>query len=186
VPIWGRKFEPPAIASWESGTTIEALLELHLATGDRRYLEAIAPAAAWLERVRLPDGQWARFYELRTDRPLYMTRDYRLTYADDDTPTHYGFKGTFGLPAVLDAYQAIAARGREAWLARASAPVDRAAVVAELAGPVESLVDALTPEGYWIDHEMIRSEAFIDHLDVLARYIAAVRERPLTRLSSLP
>jgi len=122
VPIWGRKFEPPALAAWESGSTIEALLELHLALGDPHYLEAARPALAWLERVRLADGQWARFYELETDRPLYTTRDYRLTYADDDLPTHYGFKGTFDLPRALDRYRRIADQGREVYLAAAATP----------------------------------------------------------------
>ena len=81
-PMWGRKFEPPAIASWETRRAIDALLDLSLHTGKDRYLEAAGRAAAWLEASQLQDGQWARYYELQTNRPLYMTREYHLTYDD--------------------------------------------------------------------------------------------------------
>ena len=40
----------------------------------------------------LPNGQFARFYELKTNKPLYFTKDYKLTYDDGDVPTHYSFK----------------------------------------------------------------------------------------------
>jgi hypothetical protein len=43
-----------------------------------------------MERCRA-DGRVARFYELKTNRPLYFTRDYQLTYNDRDVPTHYAF-----------------------------------------------------------------------------------------------
>ena len=48
-PMWGRKFEPPAIASWETRRAIDALLDLYLHTGDERYREAAGRAVAWLE-----------------------------------------------------------------------------------------------------------------------------------------
>ena len=113
-PIWGRKFEPPAIASWETRRAVDALVDLYLYTGSERYLEAVGPAAAWLEASRLPDGQWARFYELQTNRPLYMTSDYRLTYDDGDTPRHYGFKGRFDVPRTLERYRQLASGAGQA------------------------------------------------------------------------
>jgi hypothetical protein len=36
--------------------------------------EAIPAALDWLQRWALPDGRLARYYELRTNRPLYMKR----------------------------------------------------------------------------------------------------------------
>ena len=110
-----------------------------------------------------------------TDRPLYVTRDYRLTYADDDLPTHYGFKGTFDLPRVLDRYREMTRLGREAYLAAVAIPANHEQIVARLGGAVEDLIAALGPDGGWIDREMIRSQAFIDNVATLARYIAAVR-----------
>lgn len=71
---------------------IATFLAAHASTRDDRYLAAVRPTIAYLERSWLPDGRLARFYELGTNRPLFMTRGYALTYEDDDLPTHYGFK----------------------------------------------------------------------------------------------
>jgi hypothetical protein len=61
-------------------------------TGDQKYLKPIPAALAWLRRSLLPDGRLARFYELRTNRPLYFIREsYELTYDDTQLPTHYSF-----------------------------------------------------------------------------------------------
>ena len=100
-PAWARQFEPPAISAGESAGAIRALLELFLFTGDERYWRPIPKAIAWLQRSRLPDGQWARFYELKTNRPLYFNRRYELVYTDADLPRHYAFKGEFGIPSLM-------------------------------------------------------------------------------------
>ena len=86
-PVWDRKFEPPAITGLESQDALETLLLLHRKTGDRKYLAPIPRALDYLKKSRLPDGRIARFYELKTNRPLYFTRDYQLTY-DERPGTH--------------------------------------------------------------------------------------------------
>lgn len=91
-PIWARKFEPPAVTGGESQSVIRTLMNVYQQTGDRKYLEPLPRALDYLQRSQLPDGQLARFYELKTNRPLYFTRQYELTYDDSDVPTHYGFK----------------------------------------------------------------------------------------------
>jgi PelA/Pel-15E family pectate lyase len=91
-PIWARKFEPPAVAGRETQDAIETLLRIHRMTDDAKWLEPIPRALAWLKRSQLPDGRLARYYELRSNRPLYMTADYKLTYNDGDVPDHYGWK----------------------------------------------------------------------------------------------
>ncbi len=40
-PIWARKFEPPAVSGGESQVVIDALLDLTIVTGDKRYLAPI-------------------------------------------------------------------------------------------------------------------------------------------------
>jgi PelA/Pel-15E family pectate lyase len=91
-PIWARKFEPPALASRETMSAIEILQRVHRLTGDKKYLAPIPSALAWLKRSLLPDGRLSRYYELRTNKPLYMTADYKLTFEDTNLPQHYGWK----------------------------------------------------------------------------------------------
>ncbi|MGH6943544.1 MAG: pectate lyase, partial [Geminicoccaceae bacterium] len=188
-PIWGRKFEPPAIASRESGGAIQALLELYLYTGKRRYLESLPAAVGWLEASRLSEDEWARFYELRTNRPLYMTKDYHLTYAGDETPRHYGFEGSFELPEALRLFHEVADQGRDAYLAASAPPAGEPApgkAIADLASSVEQIVADLDQEGRWVEKDRINSATFIENVDVLARYLAAVRGRPAPSQPWLP
>lgn len=67
-------------------------MRLYIRTGGRKYLAPIPRALAYLKASQLPDGLLARFYELKTNKPLYFTKDYQLTHDDSDVPTHYGFK----------------------------------------------------------------------------------------------
>jgi hypothetical protein len=90
-PAWARKFEPPAVTGGESQGAIRILMDVYRQTGDRKYLEPIPRALKYLEDSQLASGRLARFYEMRTNRPLYFTKQYELVYTDDDLPTHYGF-----------------------------------------------------------------------------------------------
>jgi hypothetical protein len=93
-PVWDRKFEPPAITGRESQTVLEGLLLLYHRTANRKYLDPVPRAISYLKKSRLADGRLARFYELKTNRPLYFKRTgkrYDLTYSSADLPTHYGF-----------------------------------------------------------------------------------------------
>ncbi len=102
-PIWARKFEPAAITGGESQDVMEALIAIAEHTGDDRYLKPIAPALDYFRKSLLADGKLARYYELKTNRPLYMKRagkDYSLTYDDRDLPNHYGWKIVSRLDAI--------------------------------------------------------------------------------------
>lgn len=95
-PMWARRFEPAAISGDESEEVIETLMKIAVATGNTKYLQPIQKALNYLKKSELPDGQLARFYELKTNRPLYMVRKskkvYQLTYDDSNLPSHYGWK----------------------------------------------------------------------------------------------
>jgi len=189
-PAWARKFEPPAIAGAESEDVIDTLLVLHEITGERRLLDAVGPALAWMRRSLLPDGQLARFYELRTNRPLYFVRDtYELTHDDDRLPTHYSFKKRPRLEELE----------RRHALARAGTPAtDRPDGRKPLARDAARIVAALDGQGRWLataddtpwpgpapdpapaDREadrgpVISSRLFARNLERLAEFVAAVR-----------
>jgi hypothetical protein len=182
-PMWGRKFEPPAIASWETRRAVDTLLDLYLHTGEEHYLEAAGRAAVWLEASRLEDGRWARYYELHTNRPLYMTSDYQLTYDGGDTPRHYSFKGDFDVPRTLARYRELA-RSENGAPASAVAE-DPATLAAALAPKVAEVVAALDGRGRWLEDDMINSKTFVANVDLLSRYLAATDGEPLPRLALL-
>jgi len=181
-PVWARKFEPPAISGGESQKILETLLDLYLETGERKYLEPIPRAIAWLESVLLPDGRLARFYELKTNKPLYFTRKYELTYADNDLPTHYGFKVGSKLDRLKTRYEKLskltdAKRAKE--LANKRNPKDRKPPSAM---QVAELIAKLDPRGAWLEPgqlqkqppgPIIASATFCKNVRMLADFVKA-------------
>lgn len=175
-PCWDRKFEPPAVSGLESQDTINALLLLYRKTGDERYLDPLPPAMEYLRDSLLPNGRLARFYELRTNRPLYFTADYRLTYDPDDSPSHYGFEFDSRLDEFAAEYERLRREG----------PSEPPATPAEdLAPRVEQVIVAMDERGAWIDDRGMRgfrkasqegvyqSETFLKNTGVLIDYLRA-------------
>lgn len=119
-PAWARVFEPPSITGGESQSVMRALLLLYRETGHKKYLEPLSRALAYYRQSVLPNVNspsevrrrvcrsgtpcMARFYELKTNRPLYITKGtrvaaldrgtanvdgYELSYSDESVITHY-------------------------------------------------------------------------------------------------
>ena len=99
VPIWARKFEPPAITAWEAQDVMETLIKISHHTGDKKYLEPIPRALAYYKKCLLPDGRVARYYELKTNKPLYMDQNYKLTYDESAARRIHSSSATLGLLA---------------------------------------------------------------------------------------
>ena len=120
-PAWARRFEPPSITGGESQSVMQMLLILYCETGNKKYLEPLPRALEYYRRSILPPVDrpsehraracppgttcMARFYELKTNRPLYITKGtragvrgqpevivdgYELSYSDESVITHYG------------------------------------------------------------------------------------------------
>lgn len=109
-PIWARKFEPPGVSGDESQEVIETLMRIYVTTGNRKLLEPIPHAIAYLKRSLLPDGRLARYYQLKTNTPLYMVRSgkkYELTTDDSNLPEHYGWKTESRLGELEKEYNAL-------------------------------------------------------------------------------
>ncbi|WP_457935402.1 pectate lyase [Mesorhizobium sp. 10J20-29] len=92
-----RKFEPAAYSSLETGYAINALIDLYRATGDGRNLEAAQSAAGWLEASQTAPNEWARLYEIGSNKPIFAARKGNVTYDLSDLPaaeqTSYRWKG---------------------------------------------------------------------------------------------
>ncbi|MFO0908736.1 MAG: pectate lyase [Isosphaeraceae bacterium] len=186
VPIWARKFEPPAVSGWESQDAIQALIAIARHTHQAKYLDPIPSAIAYLRRSLLPDGRLARFYELKTNRPLYMDRTYQLTYDDGDVPTHYGWKQ----PARLDSLERAAREARSHLGDPPARPATRPARDQER--EVKRVVAALDDQGRWITTltkstalagqprlgpgtQVLASADFCRNMKILSDYLASAR-----------
>jgi hypothetical protein len=182
-PAWARRFEPPAVTGGESQGVMRTLLLLYRETADRRLLEPLPAALDYLRRSRLQDGRLARFYELRTNRPLYFTRDYRLTESDADVPTHYAFKVSDGTPAIRREYERL--RDAPAKALKADRPAPRRVPGADA---VRAVIAALDERGRWVEdgrlryhgpddptRRVVRSDTFIRNAGVLCDYLASRR-----------
>lgn len=102
APAWARNFEPPSLSGFETVGLVHALMAV--AAPPPAVVLAIESAVAWLEASRVTglrvetfttaDGQrdrravadpnapplWARFYELGTNRPIFVGRDRVIRY----------------------------------------------------------------------------------------------------------
>ena len=124
-PAWARAYEPPSLSGAESVGIIRFLMSIEEPTPE--MIAAIEGAVAWfrsvamkgvrLESRRGDDGRrerwlvpdpdapplWARFYELGTNRPLYLDRDsvFRYDFAEIsyERRSGYSYHGTW--PASL-------------------------------------------------------------------------------------
>jgi hypothetical protein len=180
-PIWARKFEPPAVSGGESQGILRALMEIYRRTGDRKYLEPIPRALVYLKKSRLPDGRLARFYELKTNRPLYFTREYKLTYDDTDLPTHYGFKVPDKLDQFEREYQALLKSSPE----KIRDSKKRTKPSGDLVRQVKEVVGQLDERGAWVTDSGLRfhkvrgptidMEVAVRNLNLLADYLESAQ-----------
>lgn len=97
APRPGRPYEPVAITAYETVGIVEYLMSLPEPSVEVR--RAILSALEWLESSRLPDGRWARFYEIGTNRPIFLGRDgvvrYSVTEIDEERQSGYAWYGTW-------------------------------------------------------------------------------------------
>jgi len=177
-PVWDRPFEPPAITGLESQDVLETLLLLYRRTGKKKYLDAVPKALVYLRRSQLDDGKLARFYELKTNRPLYFTRDYKITYKREDMPDHYQFVVNSRLDGIALRYRLLARGGPQADIPQPTH--------AELTEDARRAIATLDDRGAWTEpgwvrdrqgrkvrppDGIIRSQTFIDNVETLSRFI---------------
>lgn len=188
-PAWARRFEPTAVTGGESQGVIRVLLTLHRHTHDDKYLFPIGKALDYLEKSKLPNGQLARFYELKTNRPLYFTKDYVLTYDDSDMPTHYGFKVSSKLDRLRADYETARKAppgGGPIWTTRRSPPKPNEALNSDAL----KLVKALDSRGAWLEsgklkgkgnddreQKIITTRTFATNLRTLSRFVGSMKRQ---------
>lgn len=208
-PAWARIFEPPSITGGESQGILKTLLLLYRETGKKKYLEPIPRALAYYRKLRLPtsgdvsayrsracpEGSvcMARFYELKTDRPLYITKGtrvnvrgksssllggYELSYSDASVITHYGVitrgegfeqaeaeyaRVTAAGPATLK--RPVRLSGLSPWSAAGGTEVSPSQQ--ELASAAAEAIQTLDKRGVWIE------KGSVDRGDRVLQFFAA-------------
>jgi len=186
-PAWARKFEPPAITGGESHGVVQALFQLYRETGDKKYLEPIPRAIAYYRSSLLPGGQLARFYELKTNRPIYFTKDYQYTYSAADMPTHYSFKGgDWTGSAERELQQLLKLKPEDLRKKPARRPSQASP---KLVSQVQSVLADLDDRGRWVEDGRLRYQGdddstrrvidcttFIRNVRTLSAYLATKEE----------
>jgi PelA/Pel-15E family pectate lyase len=131
-PAWARSYEPPSLSGGESVGIVRFLMSIEEPTPE--IVAAIESAVAWfrsvamkgvrIESIRRDDGRterrlildpdasplWARFYELGTNRPLYLDRDsvFRYDFAEISYERRSGYRyhGTWAASLLATEYPA--------------------------------------------------------------------------------
>jgi PelA/Pel-15E family pectate lyase len=121
APAWARKYEPPSLSGNESVGLTRLLMEIEKPAPE--ISAAIEGSVVWLSSVSIPglryedftgaDGKrdrrvvpdasaprlWARFYELGTNRPIFLGRDsvfhYALSEIEQERRGGYAYYGVW-------------------------------------------------------------------------------------------
>jgi len=182
-PVWARKFEPPAITGGEAQGVMNKLIDVYRITGDKKFLAPLPRAISYYRKSVLNDGQLARFYELQTNRPLFFTREYELTYHDADVPTHYAFKVGSKLDSIERTYEA-ALNTPLRNLKPQHVSVTPEKLSSKIAKRAAEIVQSLDERGAWVEDgkmehqgaslKVIDMKTFARNLETLARFVGAV------------
>jgi len=186
-PAWARKFEPPSITGGESQGVMRTLIYLYQKTGRKDFLDAVPRALNYLKSSEIAEGRLARFYELKTNRPLYFTRMYQLVYTDDDLPTHYGFQVGSKLASIEAAWRRAKRDGplEPVDASRVARPKPRK-LTAAVKNRAAVAVNSMDARGAWVEMgelryqgngrektRVISTQTFVRHITSLAEYLAA-------------
>ena len=185
-PVWARKFEPPAITGGEGQGVMQTLLRLYEQTGKKKYLAPLPRALDYYRNSQIADGQLARFYELKTNQPLYFTKDYQLTYSDADMPTHYGFKSGSRLDRITEEFTELKKNGPPAKKKSRNKKQRTPRLTDNLSAEVERIIQQQNEKGAWVVPAQERKRSnipagapsidcrtFVRNITLLARYLAA-------------
>jgi PelA/Pel-15E family pectate lyase len=136
APAWARNYEPPSLSGSESVYIVRFLMSVE--NPSPAIIAAVEGAVAWFEKTKITGQRfefttdaaglkdrhitpapsapplWARFYELKTDKPIFLSRDrvfhYALTDLERERRTGYAFYTTRAASLLAKDYPAWRAR----------------------------------------------------------------------------
>ena len=130
APAWARSYEPPSLSGAESIGVVRFLMSVEEPTpeiiaaveGSVEWFRSVAIHGIRLERFTDAEGQddkrvvvdpdaepiWARFYELGSNRPIFLDRDsvvrYSFSEIGQERRTGYAYYGGWAAKLLTDAY----------------------------------------------------------------------------------
>jgi PelA/Pel-15E family pectate lyase len=122
-PAGARTYEPRALLPSTTYQNAMALLDFYELTGERKYLDHVPMALAWLEETRLPESQTQggrythpAFLDPDTNKPIYVHRKgsnviHGYYYVDEDDGhllSHYGGKNRIPVEQLQARYDSLA------------------------------------------------------------------------------
>lgn len=202
-PSWARSMEPPAISGRESVSILQALLTLYRETGKRKYLDPIPKAVEYLKKCSFErNGKRviARFYELKTNRPLYITPGSpsvrKITYSPDKLKRGYTFfTSAEPLDQIAEEYKSLVAadpetvrrpdklRSLKPFTHRPQPPLSKA----ELTEKVRNAIASLDERGAWTasvplragesfpSQRRISTHTFVNNMKLMSDYFARMK-----------
>ena len=130
-PTWARSYEPPSLSGAESVGVVRFLMSIEEPTPE--IINAVEGAVAWFRSVAIygmrleeftdkngksdkrivkdPDAGplWARFYEINTNRPIFLDRDsvvrYSFSEIGQERRTGYAYYGKWAANLLTDEYR---------------------------------------------------------------------------------
>ncbi len=188
-PVWDRSFEPPAITGGESQDVLDTLLLLYRKTGDGKYLRPVSKALPYLEKSKLSDGRLARFYELKSNRPVYFTKRYQITYDSANSPTHYSFTVDSRLPNIRKEYMRLMVINSAD--PKDLRPTRKDKLSKALISEVRKIIKNQDNRGAWVEKggfvrnlegrkvpgPLIQSSTFVKNVDTLCRFLRALPKK---------
>ena len=130
APAWARSYEPPSLSGAESVGVVRFLMSIEEPTPE--IIAAVEGAVEWFRSVAIngirqekftdADGQddkrivadpdagplWARFYEIGSNRPIFLDRDsvvrYSFSEIGQERRTGYAYYGSWAARLLTDEY----------------------------------------------------------------------------------
>ena len=130
APAWARSYEPPSLSGAESVGVVRFLMSVEKPTpaiiaaveGSVEWFRSVTIHGIRLERFTDAEGQddrrvvadpdagpiWARFYEIGSNRPIFLDRDsvvrYSFSEIGQERRTGYAYYGGWAAKLLTDAY----------------------------------------------------------------------------------
>jgi len=166
-PAHARSYEPASIMPHQTVRCIRDLESFYMMTGNRKFLGGIPDAIEWLENSYIPEEHkqyknitHATFYEVGTDRPLYVHREgnsiengrYWIDYNPKNPIDHYGQQTRVDVEAAKREYERVNALSPAEAMAEYNRKHSRLRPVPKIdPSEAENLIESLDTRGAWVE-----------------------------------